>query len=437
MEHNRQENDSFDLPMIDMTDVFEDETPEEVVSEDKEQDLMLELSESLSKQVKEELGEPVSEEEMSKTVKKGKKHIILKIIACILAVILLFASWVAFTPSGTRFAARVISSYIIKWTTKDSDFTVRMADEEEDPDLLSGEFTVKTVEEDTTKSDHRSEDYVKTYLIFGIEEILGGSNTDSMILVNINTKDKTIKLVSLLRDTLVDIPERKRNKLNSVYATQGANGLVGVIEDTYDIEISGYACVNFEGFENIINELGGVDIELTQTESNYLNKTNYISKPEYRTTVPGMNHFNGNQAMGYVRVRKVATLGGANNDYGRTVRQRRVIKAIFAKYIKSGLIDMVNMAKKCAGYVRTNISEDQMTDILVHIYENGIGEMDSMRLPYENYFWDSGKKGIGGVTYALVIDDYKDENISALHQFVFLDEPDSEEDAEAKDEIIP
>ena len=70
----------------------------------------------------------------------------------------------------------------------------------------------------------------------------------------------------------------------------------------------------------------GVTIELGEEEAAYLNRTNYISDKANRNVQAGINKLNGNQVMGYVRVRKVKTLGGVNNDYGRVVRQQRALK---------------------------------------------------------------------------------------------------------------
>ncbi|MBP5159839.1 MAG: LCP family protein, partial [Lachnospiraceae bacterium] len=273
----------------------------------------------------------------------------------------------------------------------------------------------------TDKTAHRYEDYVTNYLLFGLEQINGGSRSDAMLLVSLNTKDNTIKLTSFMRDTYVTIPGHNRNKLNAAYGYGGPDLLVDVLENTYDIEIEGYASVNFTSLEAIVDRLGGIDLELGEAEAKYLRNTNYISKPENRTVQAGMNHMNGNQVLGYCRVRKVSTLGGANNDYGRTVRHRRVIKAIIEQFKNSSYLDMLSIAKDCLGYLETNVTEDQIADALYKVVENKMFESESMRLPADNYFRDSGRAGINGITYALVIDDYIDKNIEAFHQFLFLD----------------
>lgn len=270
----------------------------------------------------------------------------------------------------------------------------------------------------------RKEEYVSNFLIFGIEEIEGGRNTDAMMIASINTKDDTIKLTSLLRDTLVDVPGYSSCKLNAVYAKGGASLLVNTIEQNYQIEIEGYASINFEDFEAAINHLGGVSIELGKEEAKYLNKTNYISNPAYRNVVPGWNLLNGNQALGYCRIRKVPTLGGANDDYGRTLRQRRVLKAIFNQYKSKNLLELLSITKKCLGYVTTNVTQAQIEAMLEDLVENKITSMDTCRIPANGMFDDPDE--YKGVSSPLVLD--WEENIKELHKFIFLD---TEEESEA------
>lgn len=380
--------------------------------------------------------------------KRMKKRIILAIVGVIVA----FMVWLFATNSGRSFAlgfvARFIHSNIGTETQGDdpADIIIIPEDEIQKGDLVDRNHDGNP---DATADDSfkfivpRSEDYVKTYLLFGLEQIDGAANTDAIMLVSINTKDNTIKMTSILRDTFVQIPGWDKNKINSAYA-KGAHGastgaearangaalLKTTIEQTFDVEISGYACVNFTSFEKVIDRLGGIDIELGEKEAAYLNKTNYISEEYNRNVVPGWNHLNGNQAMGYVRVRKVETLGGANNDYGRTVRQRRVISAIISQYKSCGIFDILSVTKDCLAYINTDLSEEQIQTALTDVVNNGIFTTKSLRVPIEDCYYDSGKKGIFNgsktITYAIVIDDYIEQNRKALHKFLFLDEDEAE-----------
>lgn len=393
------------------------------------------------------------ESENGKHSRKISKVALIGII--FLGIILVFAIWAVGTNSGRSAMMGIAAKFVHNnMQTDDTPLPneddptpiIAMPDDEitdvgtleigDDGEVVIFDNDGNLIHEDIIP---RSEDYVKTYLVFGIEEIDGAANTDALILVSVNTKDNTLKLTSILRDTYVQIPGWDKNKINSAYAKgaynastgsearkKGAALLIRTIEQTFDIAISGYASVNFSSFENIIDRLGGIDIELGAKEAKYLNKTNYISKPENRNVVEGWNHLNGNQALGYSRVRKVETLGGSENDFGRAVRQRRVINAIIKKYKSSGLFDLLPIAKDCLGYVRTNLTEDQIQEVLTLVVNNGIYTTNSMRLPAEDFFYDSGKEGIfngkKNITYTLVMDGHLEDNIKALHKFIFLDE---------------
>lgn len=264
----------------------------------------------------------------------------------------------------------------------------------------------------------RHEDYVTNYLIFGIEKFGGARNTDSMMIATINTKDNTVKLTSLLRDSYVQIPGYKANKLNAAYSRGGARLLVDTIELNYKIQIDGYISVDFDAFEKIVDMLGGVTIELGEKEAKYLNTTNYISKKSNRNVKPGINHLNGNQVMGYCRIRKVETLGGINNDYGRVVRQQRVLKAIFDSYMSpKNILKILPVTKECLGYVTTNLTQSQIRDAMKAIVENRITKLETFRIPVDGAF-DAPKK-YNGIGYPLVLE--WDTNRVELYKFIFND----------------
>lgn len=286
---------------------------------------------------------------------------------------------------------------------------------------MNNEDIIKEYEEagDTEHSaGARQEDYVTNYLIFGIEEFGGARNTDSMMIASINTKGDTLKLTSLLRDSYVDIPDYKPNKLNSAYAKGGARLLVDTVEMNYKVQIDGYVSVDFKSFEKIVDMLGGVTIELGKEEAKYLNSTNYISKKKNRNVKAGVNHLNGNQLMGYVRVRKVKTLGGANNDYGRIVRQQRAIKAIFDSYKSpKNLINILSNTKNILGYVTTNLTQSQIEKAMADVVENKMTSLDTFRIPVDGAF--DAPKNYKGITYPIVLD--WDRNRMELYQFIFAD----------------
>jgi LCP family protein required for cell wall assembly len=341
-----------------------------------------------------------------KTVKK-KKHRSIKVAGMTIVVLLIIIALIIGTKGGRSLIYESASEFIYN--------------------NIDNEDIIKEYQEEGANNhyadDIRHEDYITNYLIFGIEEFGGARNTDSIMIASINTKDDTLKLTSLLRDSYVEIPDHKANKLNSAYAKGGARMLVDTVELNYKIQIDGYASVDFKSFEKIVDLLGGVTIELGKEEAKYLNTTNYISKKSNRNVKAGVNKLNGNQVMGYCRVRKVKTLGGANNDYGRIVRQQRALKAIFDSYKSpKNLFNILSVTKKSLGYVTTNLTQSQIEKAMEDIVENRIKTLDTFRIPVDGAF-DAPKK-YNGIGYPIVLD--WDANRIELYKFIFHD---SEEEA--------
>jgi len=381
---------------------------------------------SVEELLKQQVNEILNEEEMkeehvtevqrlhtdrprSKKRRKKKKHTLLKVIGMLAALLLVILVLIVGTKSGRSIIYRKASEFIFRNINKEN---------------------VENIEEDTDTITPgvRVEDYVTNYLIFGIEEIGGARNTDTMMIATINTKEDSIKITSLLRDSYVEIPGYKPNKLNSAYARGGAKLLIETIEKNYKIKIDGYASVNFESFEKIVDLLGGVTIELGEEEAEYLNKTNYISKKKYRNVKPGINKLNGNQLMGYVRVRKVKTLGGANNDYGRVVRQQRALKAIFKSYISTNVLKLPGVTKEILGYVNTNVSEKAMAEAMAAVVENRMKDIETLRIPVDGAF--EAPKKYNGIGYPIILN--WDVNRVELYKFIFGDTEEEAKEALAR-----
>lgn len=364
--------------------------------------------------------------------KKGWIHTRLKKIlmlsGIIFLILLLIFVWLVFTRSGRRVIYKIAGGMIYQSLDRDDDMETSsvIIPLEEKPDINQTDKPENTHDE-TKNENHgviqrqkpapRSEDYVSNYLIFGLEEIDNARNADSIMIASINTKDSSVKLTSLLRDTYIEMDGYSPRKLNAFFGSDGAKTLVKVVEDKYRVKIDGYAYINFESFESIINYLGGIDIELGKEEAEYLNTTNYISNPKYRTVRQGWNTLNGNQALGYCRIRRVETIGGANDDYGRTLRQRRVLGAVFNKYKSKGMLDLLRISNNVLGYVKTNVTQSQIEKGLEDIIENKITTMDTIRVPVNGAF--EAPTTYNGIGYPLIND--WDKNIIQLYQHIYLD----------------
>lgn len=267
---------------------------------------------------------------------------------------------------------------------------------------------------DQLKEEQKVEKEIYNYLIFGVEEIYGAKNTDTMMIASVNKVKGTIKLISLCRDSYVQIPGWRSYKLNAACAHGGVSLLMDTIELNYGVQLDGYASVNFDSFEKIIDLLGGVTIELGRREASYLRTTNYISNPAYRNVVEGINHLNGNQALGYCRVRKVPTVEGAHDDYGRTLRQRKVLSSIFDSVKSLPVSDMISTANQCMAYVTTSLTADQISDLIETVVESGMPNLETLRLPADGMF--SSPIEYEGVGYPLVYD--WERNKEELYNFI-------------------
>lgn len=176
------------------------------------------------------------------------------------------------------------------------------------------------------------EDGVTNILLIGNDSRENGEDgrSDAMILLSISSKTKTIQMNSLLRDMYVEIPGHGGNRLNAAYAYGGPELLMETIELNFDVEVNRYMLVNFEAFANLVDAVGGIELEISADEAKYINaylvEYNMLTKrPEgtdYLSTEGGVVHLNGPQALAYSRNRYIGT------DFGRTERQRKVLSGI-------------------------------------------------------------------------------------------------------------
>ena len=265
----------------------------------------------------------------------------------------------------------------------------------------------------------RVEDHIVNILLLG-EEKIGSEHsrgrTDLIMIATLDTKQRTVKLTSIMRDILVAIPGHSDNRINAVYSTGGIDLLREVIELNFEIVPDGYMLVDFNSFEKIIDNLDGVTIELSAEEADYLNTTNYISNPAYRNVVAGINKMNGNQALGYCRIRHVPTIDNIHSDFGRTSRQRVVLNAIFEKMKTKNLFQLAITADSCLPLVETDLSAAQISDYMEMAVESKITSFVQMRIPINGSFADATYNGIKDL-----IQINFPENIKALHEFIFGD----------------
>jgi LCP family protein required for cell wall assembly len=244
------------------------------------------------------------------------------------------------------------------------------------------------------KTDITETKNVSNILLLGMETFNGAENTDTMIIASIDSENNIIKLTSLMRDLYVEIPGYRNAKLNSAYAKGGISKLYATIEQNFGITMDGYVLVDFNDFEQVIDYIGGIDITLTQKEANYLRTTNYISNPAYRNVVAGTQHMNGNQVLGYCRIRKVPT-ETEHDDFGRTQRQRIVLEKIFEKMKSKNIIQLGIIMNNILSNIdiKTDISKSEYNEYLQQAADLRKSKIKTLRIPADNSYTNESYSG--------------------------------------------
>lgn len=211
----------------------------------------------------------------------------------------------------------------------------------------------------------------------------GRQRSDSMILCTFNKEAKTLTMTSFMRDLYVEIPDHGGNRLNAAYAFGGFELLDATLKKNFGVHIDGNVEVDFDEFTTIIDMLGGVDIELTEAEVEFLNS-------EYNWTLePGMTHMNGELALAYARIRKVG------NDFGRTDRQRRVLSCLIENYKNQKVTRLLPVLEKILQTLTTDLSD---ADILGYVWNLfpllSDASIQSQRIPGNGLYTDETIRGM-------------------------------------------
>lgn len=236
------------------------------------------------------------------------------------------------------------------------------------------------------------QDGVTNILLLGIDTRSAGSmkgRSDVMMILSINENLKQISIVSIMRDSYVNIPGCAPNKINAAYVFGGADLAIKTVERSFGVDIDKYAVVNFYGFMDIINALGGIELDIEQGELKQLNK--YIKEINKKQDLPpdtenlynyGKNtHVTGRQAMGYVRNRYYG-----NGDYMRTQRQRNVIMAILNKLDSASVSELINVVEITADNTRTDYTSSEILSLATNAPEYLKYDIVQDRLPRDGTF---------------------------------------------------
>lgn len=209
------------------------------------------------------------------------------------------------------------------------------------------------------------------------------ARSDGMMIATINKKNDTIQITSLMRDLYVQIPGYSDNRINAAYAFGGMELLSATIDKNFQVHIDGIIEVDFTGFQEVINKLGGIDIELSEEEANHLTGMGYDNMTR------GFVFMDGSLALSYSRIRCVG-----NSDFDRTERQRRVMTAVFDKIKGLGLSEILGLIDIIFPLVTTDLSNGQIISYATSVAFMGVEEVGTYCIPVKGAYTASKVRGM-------------------------------------------
>ena len=250
--------------------------------------------------------------------------------------------------------------------------------------------------------------------VFGVDSRSGsmekGALSDVEIICSINKRTHEIRLVSVYRDTYLQIDEKGNfDKINEAYFLGGHEQAVDALERNLDIQIDDYATFNWKAVADAINLLGGIDLEIMDKEFAYINSfiTETVQSTgigSYQLEHAGMNHLDGVQAVAYCRLRLMDT------DFNRTERQRKVIMLALEKAKQADISVLSNIVAGVLPQVSTSIGAEDIMPLAKNISKYEIGQ--TAGFPFAKATARIEKKDC-------VIPMTLESNVAALHQFLY------------------
>lgn len=235
---------------------------------------------------------------------------------------------------------------------------------ETDPVDLETEFTAPAMDaEDVDFGDGPQQqiggDDIVNILLIGQDSSSGSrARSDTMILCTFNKKANTITLTSFMRDLYLKIPGYKSNRINASYHFGGMQLLNDTLYENFGVEVDGNVEVNFRRFEDVIDILGGVTLELTSAEAAFVNQ---FTPGSY--VCAGVNHLTGPQALSYARNRN-----DVDGDFSRTNRQRKLINALIEEYKNKKVTEMLGILSDILPLITTDMSKSDITAYAVQLF---------------------------------------------------------------------
>jgi len=309
-----------------------------------------------------------------KEINPKTKRVLLIILSVLLAVILIALIL------GTAYMEKMLN--LINRNPDDSTISSEEYQEflEKQEETLDSNYTGETddpndVQWESNKAPVTDEEHIINIMLIGQDRRpgQGRQRSDVMVLCTVNKSTQELTLTSFMRDMYVPIPGYEDNKMNATYAFGGMKLLDKCLENSFGIHVDGNIEVDFDGFRDVIDLMGGVEINLTNSEANHL-----ISKG-YKVHA-GVCQLDGRTALIYVRTRSVG-----NGDFDRTGRQRKLLNALIDKCKGMSLNQMKNLLEKALPMITTDMSNRQLLDYLMELVPILANlKVNNLRIPADN-----------------------------------------------------
>ena len=211
----------------------------------------------------------------------------------------------------------------------------------------------------------------------------GRSRSDTIILLTVNKPAKTLTLTSFMRDMYVPIPGRSDNRINVPYLVGGMDLLDATIKRNFGVTVDANVVVDFYGFIDIVDMMGGIEVELTEKEADYMNR-NFSwdvddGLDDAWSLTAGVQQLNGSQALSYARMRKVG-----NSDYERTERQRRVVAKLIEKAKTLSVAELNLLMQHALPMITTDLENDEIVSYALELLPMLKDlEIQTMRIPVD------------------------------------------------------
>lgn len=355
-----------------------------------------------------------------KNAKTRKKKLLIAIISIIGVLAIIFAAGYGFYHSKIS----LINFSDGKWSGTIDENESGVQGDSADMDKATANLKEQDIIE--AQGGIYSSKNVFNVLLIGTDERSENFSTnargDTCMLLSINKDDGSIKLVSFERGMGVPILDGQfkgqYDWLTHTFRYGGADLMMREIQECFKVEVNRYVRVNLSTFIDGIDAIGGVDINLTQAEADYINypKGTYAQyhiqemkiENEVQEVTAGINHLNGATAMLYARCRYI------DNDWGRVKRQQKVIQAAMNQVKSLGVNELNDMLNTILPLVQTNLKESEISSLLLSAPKFLNAQIESMTLPQQGTY--GSMTGMGG--RKLFAADFE-TNSKILHKFIY------------------